>query len=241
VGPVGTDLGKLDRLLKKELREVGYNGVDIHLSHLFHELPKFQHLKNMSGGEDIRINEHMEAGNEIRRIIGSGDSVARLGISEIRRIRANKVGSPDRPIPQQAYILNSLKHPHEIQTLKRLYGDSFLLISMYQPWKSRIQSLAGKIRKSYKSTGKKKYEDEAEKLVEKDSKEFGDEFGQSVRDAFPLADLFVSEKNSVSGNLTIEEQVRRFIQLLFGAPFITPTIDEYGIFHAKAAALRSAD
>ncbi|NCC23475.1 MAG: hypothetical protein EOM26_13650 [Alphaproteobacteria bacterium] len=37
------------------------------------------------------------------------------------------------------------------------------------------------------------------------------------------------------------EQIERFVRLLFHARFITPTVDEYGMYFAHAAALRSAD
>ena len=37
------------------------------------------------------------------------------------------------------------------------------------------------------------------------------------------------------------QDVRRFVQLLFGAPFITPNIDELLMFHARSAAQRSSD
>lgn len=241
IGPVGTDLQKLENLLKKELGVVGYIGIDLHLSQLFHELPKFKRLKSSRGGEDTRINNHMDAGNEIRRAMKNGDAVIRLAINRIREFRAEKNGSADKPVPNHAYILNSLKHPQEVQTLRRLYGQSFILISMYEPQDSRIQRLAKKITKSRQDRKYKDYILKAEKLVEKDSKEVGDEFGQSVRDAFPLADLFVSETDGFSETLPLDNQVNRFIQLFFGARFRTPTVDEYGIFHATSASLRSAD
>jgi cytidine deaminase len=40
---------------------------------------------------------------------------------------------------------------------------------------------------------------------------------------------------------TCRKQVRRFIQLLFGSNRITPTHDEYGMYLAKSASLRTAD
>jgi cytidine deaminase len=39
----------------------------------------------------------------------------------------------------------------------------------------------------------------------------------------------------------LREDARRFIQLLFGAPYLTPTMDEILMFQAKATAQRSAD
>jgi cytidine deaminase len=39
----------------------------------------------------------------------------------------------------------------------------------------------------------------------------------------------------------MRREARRFVQLLFGAPFITPTTDEFLMFHASATAQRTAD
>jgi cytidine deaminase len=39
----------------------------------------------------------------------------------------------------------------------------------------------------------------------------------------------------------LTRSLSRFVQLLFGHPFETPTRDEFAMFHAYAAALRSAD
>ena len=61
--------------------------------------------------------------------------------------------------------------------------------------------------------------------------------GQNVRDAFPLGDVFI---DATSRNSCMET-LRRFIHLLFGNNEITPTHDEYGMYMAKSASLRSSD
>lgn len=61
--------------------------------------------------------------------------------------------------------------------------------------------------------------------------------GQSVEQTFPLADAYVNLKNKdqASGALS------RFLDLLLGSPFISPSRDEVAMFHAGAAAVRSSD
>src|SRR5260370_982093 len=81
------------------------------------------------------------------------------------------------------------------------------------------------------------YRKVAEELVKRDEADLSKALGQDVRDTFPLADLFVDAANRDS----IGKSVGRFIDLLFGHPFHTPTPDEFGMFHARASALRSAD
>jgi cytidine deaminase len=58
-----------------------------------------------------------------------------------------------------------------------------------------------------------------------------------VRSTFKKADLFVSE----AGRKNARRQLRRFVELLFGHPFHTPTRDEMGMAYAYAASVRTAD
>jgi cytidine deaminase len=70
-----------------------------------------------------------------------------------------------------------------------------------------------------------------------DAKETLDPHGQNVGDAFPLGDVFID----ASSRQNAEIMIRRFINALFGSNEITPTHDEYGMYMAKAASLRSSD
>ena len=76
----------------------------------------------------------------------------------------------------------------------------------------------------------------AEQLINTDEKEVGDDLGQNVRDTFPEGDVFLDATDP-----EYLQQVTRLTEILFRHPYRTPTLDEYGLFHAKAAALRSAD
>jgi cytidine deaminase len=77
----------------------------------------------------------------------------------------------------------------------------------------------------------------AYELVEQDARETQETNGQNVRDAFPLGDVFID----ATSRQTCIETLRRFIHLLFGNNEITPTHDEYGMYMAKSASLRSSD
>lgn len=78
---------------------------------------------------------------------------------------------------------------------------------------------------------------QAEELMERDSDDV-DDMGQHTQDAFQNADYFINVVDNVE---EIKNCVFRLIDLLFGNPFITPTFDEYAMFLAYAASLRSAD
>ena len=64
-----------------------------------------------------------------------------------------------------------------------------------------------------------------------------DRHGQNLRDAFPLGDVFID----ATTHERCDAMVRRFVHLLFGNNQITPTHDEYGMYAAKSASLRSSD
>jgi deoxycytidylate deaminase len=216
------------------------------------ELKKFE-----TAPEDDRIDKFMDAGDAIRDSIPRGDAVVLLGISKVQDIREeyNKKSSPLvetdetpeepaeppprdlRPLNRRAYIFHSLKHPEEIRTLRRVYGAAFIAISVYSPRDMRRKALSERIARSRREYNSEKFVDRADFLIAKDEKEVGDDYGQNVRDTFPESDVFVDASNSD----TIPAQIARLVNILFAHPYITPTVDEYGMFHAKAAALRSAD
>lgn len=70
-----------------------------------------------------------------------------------------------------------------------------------------------------------------------DARETLDPHGQNVGDAFPLGDVFID----TASRQKAEAMTRRFINALFGSNEVTPTHDEYGMYMAKSASLRSSD
>lgn len=231
VGPAGVNLEPVISALTKELKAFGYKAETIRLSKQIELFFETDHSKEP---EDQRINELMNEGTQLRTKSGRGDAVALLGIAEIKRIREVKFEGGQQK--KNAFILRSLKHPHEIETLRNVYGKGFFLISVYSPRDVRVTALAERISKSQFGNSQKA-RSKAEDLVEKDEQEENYSLGQDVKDAFPLADLFVDSRNKSS----LDAQVSRFLQLLFGNVFLTPTRDEHGMYHARSAALRSAD
>ena len=82
VGAVGSDLQKISRVLDKELKAVRYSSHEIRLSQLRASCHKYKNLKaTHSGPEDVRIDEHMKAGDDLRRCSKRGDAVAHLAVS----------------------------------------------------------------------------------------------------------------------------------------------------------------
>ena len=242
VAPVGARIGLACEVLTEELKKFAYDSCEVRLSSLLHQIRSYSHLSDDSRfpSEYERIREHMKCGTELRSTTERGDVLALLAVSKIREIRQsqNRESNIDVNIPlkRTAFILRSLKHPEEIQALRLIYGRAFFVISAYMPRAGRVDSLAGVIAKSVSSSDKGAFRDKAEELIGIDEEE-GNKLGQNVSDAFPLADLFVDTRSRDS----LERSIARYLELFFGYPFHTPTKDEYAMFLARSAALRSAD
>ena len=187
-------------------------------------------------GEYARIRFLMNEGNNLCESFKQGDFVARLGLVDIRRRRKAKSGDEKRPAPRTAYILKSFKRKEEVDLFRTIYGKAFNLISVYSSTSERLAALSHRLAASSKKTVKA-VEHEALELINIDAEEDGIVLGQKVRDTFPLADYFVTVKDSTR----LKAQLARFVQLIFGNPYVTPTRDEHAMFFAQATALRSAD
>jgi deoxycytidylate deaminase len=242
VGATGTDLDHITSKLAAELGIVGYELVDpIRLSHLIHGLKSYEHLRGLAIPEDERIREYMNAGDDIRKELGHGAALAALAVEEVCRRRGS-----DEPRTATAFLFRSLKHPKEVELLRGIYGSSLVVISAYESQDKREQQLARKIKRSREQHLERGLEpswgpsddahEAAMKLLERDQEDDEDlEFGQSVRKTFPLADFFLDLTRDVKG------QLERLVQILFNHPHMSPSRDEYAMFMAQAASLRSAD
>src|SRR5262249_19134391 len=108
----------------------------------------------------------------------------------------------------------------------RVYGPGFFLIALYSTEKERFEYLTKTKGCSEKDAGT---------LIERDLEEEGNPHGQRTGRTFALADVFVYRALP-----SFEQKLRDSLSLAFGHPFITPDPDEYAMFLAFAASLRSA-
>jgi cytidine deaminase len=233
---VGTDTREVADAFSAELLSVGYTPVVIRISSLMIQIPGLEFLADIKE-EDRRISKSMHAGNEIRRIIGHADAMVRLALSEIHNVRVslNGEGNTDIPAERHCFIVSSLKRAEELETLRRLFGQRVLLASVYEPRELRSGNLCRNIARSNSSSDPDAYSNVAEDLINTDQKEHSKPFGQRLEDVFQRADVFLK------AGTTLRSDIRRFIQVLFGAPYLTPTVDEMLMLQARGAAQRSAD
>lgn len=248
VGALGADLKGIINIFKEELRAVEYHTEEIRLSDLLQQFGPSLGVEcpAAEATEEKRIDGLMDAGNQFRETLKRGDALAMLAATAVQEHRSkhdanshlDDEDAKSTAIPSCAYIFHQIKHPDEVKTLREIYGKNFFLISAYSPREKRKKLLLERIKKSHGvARVTPELDSEAERLIEKDLKQEGLKFGQSVRDAFHLGAFFIEDAEE----RIVQAQVKRFIQLLFNYPFITPTQLEYFMFMASAAALRSAD
>ena len=230
---MGSKLGFVQEKLTAALTEMGYRAEPIHLIELLHEIDKWETLNE--GFEETRIKEHMDAGDQFRGLIGSDDALAILGVGKIRKLRRQVTNNLDEPAERTVYVIKSLKHPEEVAALREMYGPGFLLVAAYSPRELRVQHLAEKIAETHNSQDIDSFREDSERLINRDQKDALNPSGQNVRQSFPLADVFVNS----SREKDLVEQIDRFVALLLGNSFLTPTRDEYCMSQAYIAALRS--
>jgi len=164
--------------------------------------------------------------------------MALLAALAIREARATG-GDKDTPRGRTAYVLHQLKRPEEVEILRQTYRERFYLVAAHTPLSIRRSALASEIAESRGSADSDAYAQIARELVDTDESESsrGVRSGQNVRDTFALADFFVD----ASSPERLADHMRRVVEIVFGHPARTPTIDEFGMNLAYGAARRSGD
>jgi cytidine deaminase len=234
VGAIGTNLSFILDAFHTELERVGYSTSQVKLTDLLREIDRFQDLPTSRNADSYR--QKMNAGDELRRQTGFKDILARMAIAYIWQLRVEHHQEQEKPIPSRAYLLQSLKTPEEAETLRKVYGSSLFLVSVYAPRNQRKAWLSKEFAAAASVVDTQPFLDDAEKLIKRDEADTAEAFGQNVRETFPLADAFID----ASDDANYRVEVQRLIELLFGNTFHTPTMDEHAMFHAAASALRSS-
>lgn len=223
VSPVGVNLEDVQNRLMSIFQQFCYEMNFIHLSKLAESFSaKLERVED----ELSRLQTAMHTGTTLRQRYGRGDFYALLAIDAINAKRADDAGVI-KPLTRNVHVIRSLKHVDEVDTLRQVYGDGFFLLGV----SASIES-----RKHYLKELKGVPNDKLDTVIERDDKEKL-ELGQQTRDVFQMADAFVNTDDCE--RLSI--QLGRIIDMLFSKPVIPPTHEEYAMFMAYAASLRSGD
>jgi deoxycytidylate deaminase len=223
VAPAGTDLEYFQGLFVDLMNQFGYDTNPIRLSSLAQRLHTEQLGVSIDATNEYkRIDSLMTVGNRLREVAGQGELLALHAMAEINSSRPGIGGRHTDPLPKTAHLLRSLKHPDEVEALRRVYGPGFFLIALHSSEADRV---------AYFTDRKGMTRRQARALIARDESE-SHQFGQHTRDTFTLADVFIAADD--------RKQLARFLEIVFGHPFHTPTPDEHAMFLAYAASLRSA-
>lgn len=224
---VGTDYRPVVRYLKNLLERARYSPREIRVSSHFREIALALGLELKFSEEDeyARIDSFMKAATAIRNELGEPGFFALDTVSRICATRPNAGGTQDRSLPRTAHIVISLKRTEEADILRQIYGSGFYLIGI---------SSSDEERRHYLEAEKGIPARDLDELLQRDQKDETEPYGQRTRDTFEEADVFVDRKDD-----QYKTCLKRFLHLVFGYPYVTPTRDEYGMFLAYAASARS--
>jgi len=232
-GPIGCGINAVKQRLEDILLSSGYKVHHIKLSDYLKEVASkgvFAIKDKLAENGADRYIQMQDVGNALRKV--QPDILAEYSIGKIAEIRTTELGEQtetvDDIIPERtAYIIDQLKHPEEVTLMRAVYGNLFYLfgvLSITQRRESRL--LEEKVELNRISD-----------LIERDRRQI-EKNGQQLDKTLQLADFFI--RNDQSNAETLNAQIKRFVDLIHGANGITPTLEEYGMYMAYAAGLRSA-
>lgn len=196
--------------------------------------------------DDLTTVENLQdLGDEMRKASSDYAAVAKALVLQIRKTRAKKIGLENPgadPVPpdgaRRAYILDSIRHPAEVQLLRHIYRNAFALVGVVCEEKKRLARLV----KKYTNAG----ETNAKIFMERDAKA-SEPHGQRVSDAFHLSDFFVDntmdrflEGQMPNPDWNINEKLSRLVKIITHSEIVRPEISETAMRHAYGAQMRSA-
>ncbi|QLB19937.1 cytidine deaminase [Mannheimia granulomatis] len=214
VSAVGSESRTIIESLKSRLEIFEYHTEIIKLSSI---LPEFN-----KQGEYQRIRHYMKQGDKLREESKNNAILAAKAIKLITHCREQSSKE------KRAYIIDSLKHPDEVELLRKVYGDGFYLFGIHADEKRRMDFLIHEKGCSQEA---------ANELIKIDENE-NFSYGQKTRDTYHLADFFL---NLGSNGDAVKNHLQRFLNLIFSNPHLHPTFDEFAMFMAFNSSIRSGD
>ncbi|HRW60539.1 MAG TPA: anti-phage dCTP deaminase, partial [Defluviicoccus sp.] len=239
----------LQRAVKALLADSGYdttilkarNFIETAAPRMSIDVPRTPKLKQSRALQD--------AGDKIRESSQDNAAVAVGLVHLIRSTRAGKQNAEATPGSviepdgtKRAYILDSLRHPHEVALLRRVYQDAFCLVGVFCHEEERAKRLREDKFRDASAVDIQKFMDRDENAPEA--------HGQRVADTFHLADYFVDntvDRFKQMGSVREEnkewdvpDQLGRLVDILTHSKIVRPRPSEVGMFHAYGARMRSS-
>ena len=215
VSAVGTETTRVINPLTDRLKRFGYKVEEIKVSSL---------LKNINidtTDEYLRIKNLMNEGDSLRERT-KNNAILAYGSAKLIKEKRNTQNK------KTAYIINSLKHPDEVETLRKIYGQGFYLFGIHADKKRRLEYLTNDKGLINTQAAELTGIDEDEKIPH----------GQRTRDTYHLSDFFI---NFGKDDDQVKNTIQRFLELIFSHPYKNPTFDEFSMFMAFSSSVRSGD
>jgi deoxycytidylate deaminase len=239
-GPIGVNIEAICDSLANALRLVGYDSAQVHLTKemMAYRLP-VPPEKAPDSNFYTEVIFKIKYANALCAEFKDAATLARIALRSISNVRPRYSGhSQALPKTGVAYIIRQLKRPDEVTLLRQVYGKQFILISAYGSVEQREKLLGERLRHTMSpSTDHAEIVRSVCELIEKDAVEEDDDFGQRLRETFHLADVFIDGLSKQE----MDDKLNRFVQAFFGRTDVAPTKQEYGMYAAKSASLRSSD
>jgi len=221
---VGIDSDEVVRVLEDYLKQYRYTPRAFRISHYLRSLNLGIQFDDSSQSNLMRAL--MNAGDEARKRAQTDNILAVSAINDILDYRPRDERNERAPSFNVVHIVRSMKRPEEVALLRQVYRPGFYLIGIAADDDEQQSFLV-------KRKGLSK--EDARDLITRDQED-QKTHGQRTRDTFYLSDVFLELRES-----RYQEQLERFLELVFGRPFVTPTREEHAMFMAYASAARSAD
>lgn len=249
VGPVGSGTSEIAESLETLLAKAGYDVSILKAREVIQEVAQTLGAAIPTENTLAQSEALQNVGDRIRQESRDNAAVAVGLVGKIRAKRGEKQNASPKPGDaiepdgtKRAYILDSLRHPHEVALLRRVYQEAFCLIGVFCHQDERMRRLQDE---KYKEASR----NDLERFMERDENA-PETHGQKVADTFHLADYFIDNtvsrfqkvgpKTEENPEWDVPDQLGRLIDILTHSRIVRPRAGETGMFHAYGAKLRSS-
>ena len=248
VGPVGAGASRVIESLKRACENSGYKAEWVKASTLIKDWDDENGNSIPEATEKTLdlVEAYQDAGDKMRE--RDAAEVARAVMRDIAQRRADATnvpyvrGEPVRPDDERrAYLIDSIRHPAEVNLLRRTYGNAFALVGVVCEESRREQRIIEKyFRKPLHERPEVKKK--VKRFMQRDSDDAGNKRGQHVAEAFFEADYFVdnSKDDPNKNEFALDESLGRLVNIVVHDQVVRPTMEETAMHHAHSARVRSA-
>ncbi|MCS6622936.1 anti-phage dCTP deaminase [Roseibacterium beibuensis] len=248
VGPVGSGSSKICLYIQQAAKAAGYEVIQIKISDIIRTAATSRKLvvPPVSPKTLDSVVAMQDLGDQLRETDSA--ALARMTLDRIAEERARLMGisytggqavQPDQK--KRAYVIDSLRHPAEVQLLRRAYASSFALVGVVCEQEVRRKRITEKY--FLKPTwGDPMTSSRVSTFINRDADDGASKHGQHVTDAFHQSDFFVdntADDGSPEQRGVIDE-LGRLIDIITHSRIVRPTIAETAMHHAHSARVRSA-